>query len=284
MMKKDKKQASFSQNFLHNSELVVDLIKKSNLSEKDHILEIGPGQGIITRELAKCCQRITAIEYDHSLYQKLKKSFSTKENVEIIHQDFLNYRLPNHCYKVFANIPFHITLAIIRKLTEASHAPEDAYLIMQKEAAWKCSGRPYYQESLFSLLLKPHFKFTIIHQFKNGDFTPRPKVRIVMLHIKKRKRALLNQVQLKLYQDLLAFVFKQSNQGLHNKCKKIFTFQQFKRLASDNGFNLKANPTDLSFQQWQSLFRFFSMNINAKKCLLVRGAYTQLLQEKNKPI
>jgi len=74
---------------------------------------------------------------------------------------FLDYRLPRKPYKVFANIPFNITTAIVIRLTMAQYPPEDAYLAMQKEAAEKFLGKPH--ESLYAVLLKPWFEVEMVH-------------------------------------------------------------------------------------------------------------------------
>ena len=280
-MNSNKKQLWYSQNFLHSSKLVIDLINKSKLTAEDHVLEIGPGKGIITEELAKRCRKITAIEYDKTLYQTVKNKFLDRKNIEIIQQDFLKYDLTSiNNYKVFANIPFHITSAIVRKLTASSNPPRVAYLIMQREAAWKYAGSPYYHESLFSLLLKPYFDLALIHQFQKTDFIPVPRVNIVMLQLKKKKGLWPERKQSSLYQDFIAYVFRQSNQGLKNKCKNIFSYQQLKSLSRNYGFNLRANPTDLSFDQWYQLFQFFDTTLTEKKQRLVQGAYWQLQNNK----
>ncbi len=280
-MNSKKKQLWYSQNFLHSSKLVIDLINKSKLTAEDHVLEIGPGKGIITEELAKRCRKITAIEYDKTLYQTVKNKFLDREIIEIIQQDFLKYDLTSiNNYKVFANIPFHITSAIVRKLTASSNPPRVAYLIMQREAAWKYAGSPYYHESLSSLLLKPYFDLALIHQFQKTDFIPVPRVNIVMLQLKKKKGLWPERKQSSLYQDFIAYVFRQSNQGLKNKCKNIFSYQQLKSLSRNYGFNLRANPTDLSFDQWYQLFQFFDNTLTEKKQRLVQGAYWQLQNNK----
>ncbi|MCG8514426.1 MAG: 23S ribosomal RNA methyltransferase Erm [Halanaerobiales bacterium] len=280
-MNGNKNQLWYSQNFLHSSNLVIDLINKSKLTAEDHVLEIGPGKGIITEELAKRCRKITAIEYDKTLYQTVKNKFLNRKNIEIIQQDFLKYDLTSiNNYKVFANIPFHITSAIVRKLTASSNPPRVAYLIMQREAAWKYAGSPYYHESLSSLLLKPYFDLELIHQFQKTDFIPVPRVNIVMLQLKKKKGLWPERKQSSLYQDFIAYVFRQSNQGLKNKCKNIFSYQQLKSLSRNCGFNLRANPTDLSFDQWYQLFQFFDNTLTEKKQRLVQGAYWQLQNNK----
>lgn len=281
-MDKGQLQLKYTQNFLQSSSLIIDLIEKTNLTEDDYVLEIGSGKGIITRELAEMVKQVVAIEYDQSLCRYLNNMFLPSKNVEIIEQNFLNYSLPkNKRYKVFASIPFNITAEIIKKLTEISRAPEDSYLIIQKEAAWKYTGQSYYKGSLRSLLLKPYFEFEIIHRFKRKDFRPIPDVDIVMLHIKKRRELLIKEGQGRLYQDFLAYIFSQNNNGLKNKCKNIFSYRQFKRLASDNGFKMKADPTDLNFEQWFQLFCFFSSapGMTVKKRKLVNGAYSSLLNQ-----
>ena len=69
--------------------------------------------------------------------------------------------MPRKPYKVFANIPFNITTAIVIRLTMAQYPPEDAYLAMQKEAAEKFLGKPH--ESLYAVLLKPWFEVEMVH-------------------------------------------------------------------------------------------------------------------------
>jgi len=284
-MNKKRLHLKYTQNFLRRTGLVTALIEKSNLCEDDYVLEIGPGKGIITKELAGMVKQLVAVEYDYSLYRYLNNIFSRSTNVKIVKKDFLKYGLPdNKKYKVFSSIPFNITAEIIKKLTKLSGAPEDSYLIIQKEAAWKYAGRPYFKESLASLLLKPYFKFKIIHRFKRKDFSPIPDVDIVMLHIKKRRELLLKEGMGRLYQDFLAYIFSQNNGRLKNKCKKIFSYRQFKHLARDNGFNLNVNPTDLDYEQWFQLFSFFSSGsgMTEEKQKMIKGAYSRLLKQQER--
>lgn len=136
LTKEIKNKSKNSQNFLHSDKLVSQLIEKSNIEKGDVVIEIGSGQGIITKQLAKKCKKVYGIEYDPYLYKKLNKMFYNIENVEIWHGDFLEFSLPEkQKYKVFSNIPYNITAAILSKLTSSSNPPEDAYLIIQEEAA-----------------------------------------------------------------------------------------------------------------------------------------------------
>lgn len=108
---------SVSQNFITSKNTIYKLIKKTNISKNDFVIEIGPGKGHITEALCEKSYWVTAIELDRSLYGNLINKFKSKNNVTLINKDFLNWKLPKKReYKVFSNIPFYITTKIIKKL------------------------------------------------------------------------------------------------------------------------------------------------------------------------
>jgi 23S rRNA (adenine-N6)-dimethyltransferase len=94
-----------SQNFLHSSNLVSQLLKKSSIRPEDVVYEIGPGKAIITLELAKQAKLVVAIEADDRLYSEAKARLQEVSNVVLHHADFLQYSLPKNEYKIFSNIP-----------------------------------------------------------------------------------------------------------------------------------------------------------------------------------
>ena len=107
-----------TQNFLHNKKLILDLIGESNICKDDIVIEIGGGEGIITEKLIEICKKVYVIEYDFGLYKNLKNKFDNINNIKIIYGDFLEFELPKeYKYKVFSNIPYNITAAILSKLT-----------------------------------------------------------------------------------------------------------------------------------------------------------------------
>jgi 23S rRNA (adenine-N6)-dimethyltransferase len=99
----------YSQNYLKDTRLVDALIEKSSINGSDVVYEIGPGKGIITKQLARYCKKVMAVEKDPRLIELLMQKFAQKPGVTIREGDFLQYRLPCKPYKVFANIPFNIT-------------------------------------------------------------------------------------------------------------------------------------------------------------------------------
>jgi 23S rRNA (adenine-N6)-dimethyltransferase len=267
-----------SQNFLRRVSVVRKIIRLAHLTSRDLVIEIGPGRGIITKELARVCSQVTAVEYDRSLCRDLRTSLGGLGNVDVIYADFRHYRLPDREYKVFASIPFNITSDIMAKLTTGGRSPSDAYLIMQTEAARRFAGPPYDHESLRSLLLKPRFELSILHALRSTDFRPAPKANVVLLRIRKRCHPILTAGEERKYRDFLHFVFSEHGAEIAARLGGIFTRRQIRRLARDNGFPMSARIVELSFAQWLAVFRHYLAGVAWDKQKLVEGAEKRLLR------
>jgi 23S rRNA (adenine-N6)-dimethyltransferase len=244
-----------SQNFLTDARLVASLVRGSSIGPDDLVLEIGPGRGIITEQLAHCCRRVIAVEKDRRLAALLRRRFAAMPQVTVHEGDFLAYRLPRAPYKVFANIPFNITSAIVGKLTGAGSAPDDAYLGMQKEAADVWLGEQH--ESLRSVLLKPWFEVEVVHRFRRTDFVPAPRVDVVMLRLRKRGPPLVNRADGQLFRDFVVYGFTTWQPSLADSLRRLFTWPQLKRIQCELDIDLTLTPTMLPFEGWLALFRRF---------------------------
>lgn len=109
----------WGQNFLINEGILKKIIETANIKPSDYILEIGPGIGTLTQELAKKAKKVVAIEKDKKMMQILKEILGDLKNLKIINADALEiipeslFRKNN--YKVVANLPYNIAAATIRK-------------------------------------------------------------------------------------------------------------------------------------------------------------------------
>lgn len=263
MAKKLPQQIALAQNFLKSAKLARLLLDASSITSFDTVYEIGPGRGTITAELARSARKVIAIEKDPVLVQRLYDRFQKIDNVQIIGADFLRYCIPDKEYKIFANIPYNITADIVRKILCVPPVPSEAYLIMQKEAAQKFSGRP--KETLFSLLAKPSFDIQIVHELRRTDFTPAPGVDSVLLHIRKHSPPLIREGDISLYRCFVRLGFGSWKKNLKLTFKPIFTYEQWKRLSRDFRFPLDARPTELTFEQWLGLFHCFQQRVPAER-------------------
>lgn len=115
----------FGQNFLVAKDPLDQLIKSANIRDDEVVVEVGPGLGVLTQELAKKAKLVLAIEKDYKFIEWLRKYFKNCKNVKIIHADILPYNLttlqPYNHYKVISNLPYNITSPVIRKFLEIGH-------------------------------------------------------------------------------------------------------------------------------------------------------------------
>lgn len=253
-----RKSLRFSQNFFKDADLVAAIVRQADFSPQDTVYEIGPGRGIITQELAKAVKKVVAIEIDKDLFLSLRQKFINHPNVQLINADFLTYLIPDDEFKVFSNIPFNLTTEIVRKLL-ANPGLIEAFLIVQKEAGQKFAGTP--KETQFSVLHKPWFEFQAIRQFNQSDFEPRPSVDTVLLKISRRPEALVVETAKGAFIKFVKLGFNRWRANLGKNFKNIFTYKQWRRLAHDLKFQLKAQPTDLTFNQWLGIFNFYLKSV-----------------------
>ncbi len=266
-----------SQNFLKNSLLVKKLVGDSSINNNDTVIEIGPGKGIITSELANRCKKVIAVEFDKNLSNCLKNDFASINNVEIINNNFLDYTLPKGDYKLFSNIPFNITADIMHKLFDSPNPPIESYLIIQREAAEKYGG--FNSGTMTSILHKPWFTYEIIYNFKRNDFSPQPSVDSVLLHIKKLNNPLISDENNNIYKDFICYGFTSTKPTVKKTYSDIFSHVQFLRLASDFEFDPHVKPTDLRFDQWLNIFNYFINNNEEFRRRKVIGSYDKLLDQ-----
>lgn len=254
---------TLAQNFLRSSKLVRALLDVSSITANDLIYEIGPGRGIITAELVQIAQKVVAIEKDPGLARGLCQRFQGVGNVQIIAGDFLRYHIPDREYKIFANIPYNLTAEIMRKILYTFPVPNEAYLILQREAAEKFSGSP--RETQFSVLAKPMFEFRTLRELRRTDFEPVPNVDSVLLRIKKRQTALVRSEDTFLYRRFVEYGFGTWKHSLKLIFKPVFSYEQWKRLSKDLCFPLDVIPSRLTFEQWLGLFECFKEKVPGNK-------------------
>lgn len=250
-MSQNQRAANFlSQNFLVNSDAVRRIVRKAGLQADDHVIEIGPGRGSITRRLADTRARVTVIELDRRLYEKLCGKFAGRPQVSLHCQDFLKWNLPARGgYKIFSNIPFSITTDIVRKLSRAKNPPAEAWLVMEKGAAKRFLGKPH--ESAQSLLIKPIFDLEICYYFRREDFFPRPGVDCVLLHMTRKTPPDVARGQWKAYEWFVGNCAREGVPAL----RRTLSHRQAVRALREAGLQNDTPSGDILYIQWLCLFR-----------------------------
>lgn len=244
---------ALSQNFLQSPRLVDRLLDQATIGSDDLVIEIGAGRGIVTGRLAARCRQVLAVEKDPWLVEELRVRFSDASNVALFAADFLDFPLPHSPYKVFANIPFNITAAIVGKLTSGSSPPVDAYLAMQREAAERFLGQP--RTTLVAAMLHPWFEPRIVHRFRPADFSPAPGVDVVLLRLQRRESPCLEVMAAEAYGDFVAHLFSAWKPTVREALHGIVTPREISGLEGELGRSLTIAPRDLPLDAWLALFR-----------------------------
>jgi 16S rRNA (adenine1518-N6/adenine1519-N6)-dimethyltransferase len=193
---------SLGQNFLTSQGALADIIAAAEVKKGDEVLEIGPGRGVLTKELLKVGASVTAIEKDGELVPLLREQFVKeikKKQLNIIEADILEFDLSSYTtslkapYKLIANIPYYITGQIFRLFLEgeqqvqeghllAQKQPSSMTLLVQKEVAERIVAKEG-KESILSMSVKAYGIPKYIATVKRGSFSPAPNVDSAILHI-----------------------------------------------------------------------------------------------------
>ena len=186
------------QNFLIDKAVLSKFIRAANLKLGDVILEIGPGLGIITQEIAKRTKKVIAIEKDPKMCEILKETLKGFNNIKVVRGNILkigNWGLGIGNYKMVSNLPYYITSPVIRKFLESPNPPKEMILLVQKEVAQRiCSNPP--DMNLLAISVQFYAKPKIISFVPKKSFWPQPTVDSAIIKISafnQRKKSAFNQ-------------------------------------------------------------------------------------------
>jgi 23S rRNA (adenine-N6)-dimethyltransferase len=265
---------SHSQNYFRYHTTVQALVDKAEITDQDTVVEIGPGKGIITRELSARAKKVIAVEVDPRLYRGLSEKLRGLDNVELIQADFVTWELPTEPYKVFANIPFNMTADIVGKLISDANSPTLAYLIMQDKAAERYVGHPLSQDTQVSILIKSEFEVSIVSRISRQEFAPTPQVGVVLTLFRKRDKPLVDANDRQGFRDFVIYTYNQWKPSVLDSLAKLFSYEQRQKLAKQVGAHTK--PRELKVEQWVSLFETYMLYVSDEKKALVVGAERRL--------
>jgi len=182
---------SLGQNFLRDKNALLKIIDAGNIQKNDIVLEIGPGEGVLTEKILEKGACLYAVEKDSRLIPVLQEKFSTystKGLFTLIEGDILElplskiFKTTPSSFSIVANIPYYITGALIRLFLESDSQPTNMTLLVQKEVAERIIARNK-KESLLSLSVKAYGTPKNFGIVKAGSFVPAPNVDSAILHI-----------------------------------------------------------------------------------------------------
>ena len=223
------------------------------------MLEIGPGHGALTFELAKRAGKVLAVEKDGVLVKELRAKLAAQkiENVEIITGgilEFLNSGFMFHApsFKIVANIPYYLTSALIRQLLELPHPPERIIITIQKEVARRIAAHDG-KESILSLAVKFYADAKILFYVSRGSFSPAPNVDSAVIEILPRKEK--QAVAPEAFFAVVKAGFAAPRKKLLGNLAQGLAIEREKLLVILDGLGMDphARPEQISLTQWLAL-------------------------------
>jgi 16S rRNA (adenine1518-N6/adenine1519-N6)-dimethyltransferase len=180
----------FGQHFLSDAGILRRVVDAAALAPGDAALEIGPGLGALTDELARCASRVVAVEVDRDLVPPLRERFAAAAHVAIIEADVLA-STPGELlraggasppYVVVANLPYNIAAPVLRQFLEADVRPRRLVVMVQLEVAEAIVARPGAM-SLIGVATQVYGNTSIVMKVAPGSFSPPPTVHSAVVRI-----------------------------------------------------------------------------------------------------
>ncbi|MBR7163609.1 MAG: 16S rRNA (adenine(1518)-N(6)/adenine(1519)-N(6))-dimethyltransferase RsmA [Clostridia bacterium] len=212
------------QNFLTDESVLFDIVSAAELTKDSCVLEIGPGMGVLTRELAKKAGSVVAVELDTTILPVLEKNLSEFNNVTIINQDILKVDLDklfddhfgDRSVKVIANLPYYITTPIIMKLLE-HHRITSIVVMIQREVARRLSAKAGSKDfGAITLAVDYRAVAEPVRDVPPEAFMPAPKVWSSVIRLSLREEPPVTVLNEKHFFDLVKGAFSQRRKTFVN--------------------------------------------------------------------
>jgi 16S rRNA (adenine1518-N6/adenine1519-N6)-dimethyltransferase len=246
------------QNFLISGKLAGEIADSASISESDTVLEVGPGTGKLTSELAKRAKMVVAVEKDPRMIEILEESFKGNEKVQIVEGDILKTDVPNlniKKYKLVGSIPFYLTSPLIRKFLEKEDlVPEQMVLVIQKEVAQKICSKPP-RMSLLSVSVQVYSEASILFYIPKSSFWPEPEVDAAVIRISPRKEKLVSGLFQDSFFKIVKAGFSQPRKQLLNNFSKMLKLdkENTAEWLLKNNISPKQRAETLSVSDWLKL-------------------------------
>jgi len=253
-------QKKLGQNFLVNPDVLTNIIEAAQLTKEDHVVEIGPGLGILTDQLAEHAGKVTTVEIDRLIIPVLKKTLQFHRNIEIINQDALQFNLPDHAYKLVANIPYYITSPILNHFlqpkTPDQKQPSVLVLLVQKEVAEKICV-PDGDHTILSLQVQAFGKPTIVCKVGKESFYPQPQVDSAVIKIETYPQPRISNFGI--FFRMIKGTFSQRRKKLSNTLPNALQLDKEKaeQLFTAAAVSPDERPQSISLEGWEALIQAY---------------------------
>ena len=258
----------FGQNFLHDEAVISRIIDSINPQPNDHIVEIGPGKGALTRHLLHKCGRLDTIELDRDLANYLVRTLQTKKGEEDqedqdfqLHQcdvlkfDFSSLTDTPRSLRIVGNLPYNISTPVLFYLLKYSELIKDMTFMLQLEVVNRLAARMGDKNyGRLGLMVQYHCQVQHLFNVPSAAFIPKPKVSSAIVRLTPHQAMPVEARDVDCLQHVIRTAFTQRRKILRNSMKNLVPEEKLEEL----GVDLTLRPENLSLKDYVKISNVIS--------------------------
>ncbi|QKY70885.1 16S rRNA (adenine(1518)-N(6)/adenine(1519)-N(6))-dimethyltransferase RsmA [Lentibacillus sp. CBA3610] len=262
---------SLGQNFIIDTNILINIIQKADIDKRAGAIEIGPGIGALTEQLAIHADKVIAYEIDQRLLPVLDNTLAAYNNIHVIHQDILEANVidmigdhftPDQPIHVVANLPYYITTPILMKLLREDLPVADFTVMIQKEVAERIAAKPNSKSyGSLSIAMQYYTRTEVVMNVPKSVFRPPPKVDSSVLKLTRRDSAPVQVADEDYFFAIVQACFAQRRKTLRNNLirhfKSLIDKQTISNALQDAGIDETRRGESLTMQEFAALANAF---------------------------
>lgn len=223
---------SLGQNFLIDVNVLTNIIKHAEIDKQSGAIEIGPGIGALTEQLAIHAEKVVAYEIDQRLFPILSDTLSGYDNIEVIHQDVLEADIayminmhfkPQQKIHIVANLPYYVTTPILMKLLQDQLPISSLTIMIQKEVAERMSAKPNSKAyGSLSIAVQYYTYAELVMDVPKSVFRPQPNVDSAVLKLVMRDKPAVEVINEAFFFQIVRAAFVHRRKTLRNNLVSYF--------------------------------------------------------------
>ena len=256
---KHRARKSLGQHFLVDPRAANRIVAAADLAAGDTVVEIGPGNGVLTRRLVERAGQVVAVELDHRLAAELPARLGMPENLEVRQGDAREVAIEDlvgldNPYKMIANLPYYAASPIIRRFLESDTPPTLMVVMVQREVGEAMTAKPGAM-TLLSVATQFYAEALVVTHVPGRSFRPPPKVSSTVVKLKVRSTPAVTVGDVVSFFDLVRAGFAAPRKQLRNSLAQGTgaPAEAVSATLDDAGIDETRRPATLTISEWGEL-------------------------------